>query len=236
MTRSSTRSSTRSAVIAASALAGAATLLAACAGSMTAPSGSSSSSTAMSFFVSSTGSGRGADLGGLAGADRLCTSLAGAAGAGNRTWHAYLSTQAGPGGPGVNARDRIGSGPWRNAKGVVIAQNLSELHGNNNLTKQTALTEKGDVVNGAGDSPNMHDILTGSQPDGTAIQGDVDTTCGNWTKSGEGAAMLGHHDRRGTSPPPQNTSWNSAHQSRGCSIDALKSTGGDARIYCFAAN
>jgi len=228
-------SPSRSLALNLSVLAGAAAVLAACAGSMSSP-GSSSNSSGMTFFVSSTGSGRGGDLGGLAGADRLCTSLASAVGAGNHTWRAYLSTQSGPGGAGVNARDRIGTGPWRNAKGVVIANNVTELHGNNNLNKETALTEKGEIVKGSGDSPVMHDILTGSQPDGTAIKGEVDTTCGNWTKSGEGAAMLGHHDRKGTSPPPQNTSWNSAHQSRGCSVDALKSTGGDARLYCFAAN
>ena len=224
-----TRSSTRSLLATASALAVAATVLAACAGAMMGKSD-------MTFFVSSRGSGRGGDLGGLAGADQLCTSLATAAGAGNHTWHAYLSTQAVAGRPGVNARDRVGSGPWRNAKGVVIAQNVTDLHGNNNINKQTALTDKGEVVNGSGDTPNMHDILTGSQPDGTAIQGEVDTTCHNWTSSGEGAAMLGHHDRKGTSPPPQNTSWNSAHQSRGCSVEALRSTGGDGRIYCFAAD
>lgn len=229
-----TRSSVRSVVLTASSLGAAALVLAACAGSMT---GSGGSSSGLGFFVSSTGSGRGADLGGLAGADRLCTSLATAAGAGNRTWRAYLSTTPGPGDArAVNARDRIGTGPWRNAKGVIVAQNVSELHGANNLTKQTALTEKGEVVNGRGDTPNMHDILTGSQPDGTAIAGNVDTTCGNWTKSGEGAAMLGHSDRTGLGESVPDKSWNSSHQSRGCSIDALKATGGDARIYCFAAN
>ena len=225
------RFATRSLVVAASSVAAATVLLAACAGSM-----NSASSTGLGFFVSSTGSGRGADLGGLAGADRLCTSLATAAGAGGRTWRAYLSTQAAPGSEtAVNARDRIGTGPWRNAKGVVVANNVTELHGANNLTKQTALTEKGDVVNGRGDTPNMHDILTGSQPDGTAIAGSVDTTCGNWTKSGEGAAMVGHHDRTGLDDSAPAKSWNSSHQSRGCSLDALKGTGGDARIYCFAA-
>jgi len=192
----------------------------------------------MTFFVSSTGSGKGGDLGGLAGADRLCSSLAAAAGAGNHTWHAYLSTVPSAGAPGVNARDRIGPGPWRNVKGVVIAQNVTELHAVNNINKQTALTEKGEVVNGIGDTPNMHDILTGSQPDGTSIAGNVDTTCGNWTKSGEGAAMLGHSDRTG--PLPNDSvplkSWNSAHQSRGCSVEALKATGGDGRLYCFASN
>jgi len=226
------RFATRSLVVAASSVAAATVLLAACAGSM-----NSASSTGLGFFVSSTGSGRGADLGGLAGADRLCTSLATAAGAGGRTWRAYLSTQPAPGSEtAVNARDRIGTGPWRNAKGVVVANNVTELHGANNLTKQTALTEKGDVVNGRGDTPNMHDILTGSQPDGTAIAGSVDTTCGNWTKSGEGAAMVGHSDRTGLDESAPAKSWNSSHQSRGCSYDALKATGGDARIYCFAAD
>jgi hypothetical protein len=210
----------------------AAAALAAC-GAMSSMTGGGSG---MSFFVSSTGSGKGGDLGGLAGADRLCTSLATAAGAGNRVWRAYLSTQAGPGGPAVNARDRIGTGPWRNAKDVVIANNVAELHGNNNITKQTALTERGDVVNGLGDTPNMHDILTGSQPDGTAIAGNVDTTCGNWTKSGDGAAMVGHSDRTGLDESAPAKSWNSSHQSRGCSLEALKATGGDARVYCFAAN
>ena len=190
----------------------------------------------MTFFVASTGSGKGADLGGLAGADRLCTSLATAAGSSGHTWRAYLSTIAAGGTPGSNARDRIGPGPWRNAKGTVIAQTVTELHGANNLNKQTALTEKGEVVNGRSDTPNMHDILTGSQPDGTAIAGAVDTTCGNWTKSGDGAAMVGHSDRTGLDETAPAKSWNSSHQSRGCSWDALKATGGDARIYCFAAN
>ena len=225
--------SARSLVIAS--LAAVTGVLAACAGSMMAPAGSSSN-TGMGFFVSSTGSGRGADLGGLAGADRLCTSLATAAGAGNRTWRAYLSTTPNAGGPAVNARDRIGTGPWRNAKGVVVAQNVTELHGANNLNKQTALTEKGDVVNGRGDTPNMHDILTGSQPDGTAIAGNVETTCGNWTKSGEGAAMVGHSDRTGLDESVPAKSWNSSHQTRGCSQDALKGTGGAGLFYCFAAN
>ena len=187
----------------------------------------------MSFFVSSTGSGRGADFGGLEGADRLCQSLAGNAGAGGRTWHAYLSTT---GAGSVNARDRIGRGPWRNANGVVIANDVAQLHAANNLSKQTALDERGKVVNGSGDTPNMHDILTGSQPDGSAIAGAADTTCGNWTKSGEGAAMLGHHDRTGLDESAPAKSWNSSHQSRGCSHDALKGTGGDGRLYCFATN
>lgn len=192
----------------------------------------------MTFFVTSVGSGKGADLGGLAGADQHCQTLAQAVGAGNRTWRAYLSTQSAAGQPAVNARDRIGRGPWQNAKGVVIARDLDELHGTNNLTKQTALTEKGDVVNGRGDNPNMHDILTGSQPDGTAFAGSDDMTCGNWTKSGtEGAAMLGHHDLLGTRDDAPSRSWNASHPSRGgCSQDALRSTGGNGLFYCFAAN
>jgi hypothetical protein len=210
--------------------------LAACAAFGLAACGSMMAKSDMTFFVSSTNSGKGADLGGLAGADALCTGLAGAVGAGGHTWHAYLSTVAAGGTAAVNARDRIGPGPWRNAKGVVIAQNVAELHGANNLNKQTALTEKGEVVNGRGDTPNMHDILTGSQPDGTAIAGNVDTTCHNWTSSGQGAAMLGHSDRTGLDDSVPAKSWNSSHQSRGCGIDALKATGGDARIYCFATN
>ena len=190
----------------------------------------------MSFFVTSRPGPNGADFGGLAGADRFCQSLAAEAGAGGRTWHAYLSTQAAGGTPAVNARDRIGRGPWRNANGVVIANDVTQLHGANNITKQTALTETGAVVNGRGDTPNMHDILTGSQPDGTAIAGNADTTCGNWTKNGDGAAMVGHHDRSGLDDSAPAKSWNSSHQSRACGIDALKATGGDARIYCFAAN
>ena len=210
------------------AAAGAVSVLAACGAMMT--------KSDMTFFVSSTGSGKGADLGGLAGADRLCSSLASAAGSSGHTWRAYLSTIAAGGTPGSNARDRIGPGPWRNAKGVVVAQTVTELHGANKLNKQTALTEKGEVVNGRGDTPTMHDVLTGSQPDGTAIAGNVDTTCGNWTRSGEGAAMVGHSDRTGLDETAPAKSWNSSHQSRGCSWDALKATGGDARIYCFAAN
>jgi len=191
----------------------------------------------MSFFVSSTGSGKGADLGGLEGADRICRTLAEAAGAGGRTWRAYLSTQ----GPGaVNARDRIGAGPWVNAKGVVVAKDLAELHGANNLTKQTALNEKGEVVNGRGDNPNTHDILTGSNPDGTAFGDDVDRTCSNWTSSGKGAAMVGHSDRTGLDESAPAKSWNSSHLSRGpgggCGQDDLKTTGGTGRLYCFAAD
>lgn len=187
----------------------------------------------MSFFVASTGSGKGADFGGLEGADRHCQALAAAAGAGKQTWRAYLSTQ----GPGaVDARSRIGQGPWQNAKGVVVARNVQELHGENNLTKQTALTEKGDVVNGRGDQPNRHDILTGSQPDGTAYADAADHTCRNWTSSTDGSAQLGHHDRVGLRDDAPSRSWNSSHPSRGCSDEALHSTGGAGLLYCFAAN
>jgi hypothetical protein len=188
----------------------------------------------MTFFVTSVGSGKGADYGGLAGADKHCQTLAAAAGAGGHTWHAYLSTSAASGSSAVNARDRIGSGPWQNAKGVVIARNVAELHGTNNLTKQTALSEKGEVVNGRGDTPNKHDILTGSQADGTAFPGSDDQTCGNWTKSGDGATQLGHHDRQGLKDDEPSRSWNSSHISRGCSDDALRSTGGAGLLYCFA--
>jgi len=187
-----------------------------------------------SFFVTSTGSGKGADFGGLAGADAHCQKLAAAAGAGGRTWRAYLSTQPAGGAAAVNAKDRIGRGPWQNAKGVVVAKDVAELHGSNNLTKQTALTETGAVVNGRGDTPNQHDILTGSQADGTAFSGDADRTCGNWTRSGEGSAMVGHHDRMGLNTEPPALSWNTSHPSRGCSPEALRATGGDGLFYCFA--
>lgn len=193
----------------------------------------------MTFFVTSAGSGRGADLGGLEGADRHCQALAQAAGAGGKTWRAYLSTQATGGAQAIDAKDRIGRGPWQNAKGEVIAKDVADLHGpNNNLTKQTALTEKGEPVKGRGDSPNQHDILTGSQPDGTAFAGNEDRTCGNWMKSGtDGAAMVGHHDRMGLDDSPPAKSWNSSHPSRGgCSQDALRGTGGAGLFYCFAAN
>ena len=191
----------------------------------------------MTFFITSAGSGKGGDLGGLAGADKHCQMLAQAVGAGGKTWHAYLSTQ---GAGAVNARDRIGPGPWQKAKGTVIAKNLTDLHSaNNNITKQTALTEKGEVVNGRGDTPNMHDILTGSQPDGTAFAAGDDRTCGNWTKSSQGAAMVGHHDRQGLRDDDASKSWNSSHPSRGpdggCSQNDLKSTGGNGFFYCFAA-
>jgi hypothetical protein len=190
----------------------------------------------MTFFVTSVGSGKGADFGGLAGADKHCRTLAAAVGAGNKPWRAYMSASASESSPAVNARDRIGKGPWQNANGVVIAKDVADLHGSNNITKQTAVTEKGVVVNGRGDTPNQHDILTGSQPDGTAFAGNEDKTCGNWTKSGEGSAIVGHHDRTGLDTSPPALSWNSSHATRGCSDDALKSTGGAGLIYCFVAN
>lgn len=193
-----------------------------------------------SFFVTSVGIGNGANLGGLAGADNHCQTLAQAAGAGGKTWRAYLSTQAADGNPAENARDRIGKGPWQNAKGVVIAKDVAELHGANNLTKQTALSEKGEVTNGRGDTPNRHDILTGAQPDGTAFPPGEDRTCKNWTSSTQGAAMLGHADRMGLRDDDASKSWNSSHPSRGpdggCSQKDLISTGGAGLLYCFAAN
>jgi hypothetical protein len=196
--------------------------------------------TTMTFFITSVGPGNGADLGGLEGADRHCQSLAQAVGAGGRTWRAYLSTQAVGGAQAVNARDRIGRGPWQNAKGVTIAKDVDELHGDNNLNKQTALNEKGEVVNGRGDKPNRHDILTGSTPDGRAFPPGEDRTCGNWTKSTQGAAMVGHHDRMGLNEEPPAKSWNSSHPSRGpdggCSQADLRSTGGDGLFYCFASD
>ncbi len=189
----------------------------------------------MSFFITSAGPGNGADLGGLAGADRHCQALADAAGFGDRTWRAYLSATAAEGQPAVNARDRIGTGPWYNYQGVRVALNVADLHSDNNmLSKANSLTEKGDVVNGRGDTPNRHDILTGSQLDGTAFPPGEDHTCGNWTRSGEGSGQLGHHDRQGGGQNP--TSWNSAHASRGCSQQNLQSTGGNGLLYCFAIN
>jgi hypothetical protein len=193
-----------------------------------------------SFFVTSQGGGKGADFGGLAGADAHCQALAAAAGLGNKSWRAYLSTSAAGSTPAVNAKDRIGTGPWRNVKGVIVATSVDELHADNNLTKQTSLTEKGAVVNGRGDTPNKHDVLTGTQPNGTAFPGTDDKTCGNWTKSGEGNAMLGHADRMGLRDDDASKSWNSSHPSRGpdggCSQADLRSTGGDGLLYCFAAN
>jgi hypothetical protein len=194
----------------------------------------------MSFFITSAGSGHGANLGGLAGADRICQTLAAAVGSGGKTWHAYMSTNAANGQPGVNARDRIGNGPWYNAKGEKIANNLADLHGDtaelarlgNNLVKLSALTEKGAMLNGRGDTPNVHDMLTGSQTDGRAYTDGMDHTCSNWTSETTGTAQLGHFDRSGGN----NTSWNSAHPSRGCSQDNLVSTGGAGLFYCFAVN
>jgi hypothetical protein len=193
------------------------------------------------FFVTSAGPGKGADLGGIEGADKQCATLASAAGATAKTWHAYLSTQAADGKPAVNARDRIGKGPWQNSKGVVIAKDVADLHSaSNNLNKQTALSEKGEVINGRGDTPNRHDALTGSQADGTAFAAGEDRTCKNWTSSTQGAAMMGHIDRIGLRDDDASKSWNSSHPSRGpdggCSQADLKSTGGDGLLYCFAAN
>lgn len=199
--------------------------------------------TNMTFFITSVGSGKGADLGGLTGADKHCQSLAQAVGAGNRTWRAYLSTSASGGQPAVNARDRIGKGPWQNSKGVVIAKDVDDLHSNSNkINKEGALSEKGETINARGDKPNMHDILTGSQPDGRAFSGDQDRTCRNWTSSTEGTAMLGHHDRQGLRDDESSRSWNSSHPSRGtdtsggCSQEGLRSSGGNGLFYCFAVN
>ena len=184
----------------------------------------------MSFFVTSHGPGKGADLGGLAGADKQCQTLAEAAGSKGKNWHAYLSTKD------TDARDRIGKGPWYNAKGVKIADDVASLHSDsNNLTKQTDLDENGKVINGRGDTPNRHDMLTGSKPDGTRI---AEQTCGDWTMSGsEGAAMMGHSDRTGLDESAAAKSWNSSHASRGgCGQEALKGTGGDGLFYCFAVD
>ncbi|BBD37043.1 hypothetical protein Amn_19230 [Aminobacter sp. Y103A] len=193
-------------------------------------SAASAQDATMSFFVTSSGIGKGANLGGLAGADAHCQSLAEAAGSTGKTWHAYLSTKD------VDARDRIGQGPWVNAKGQKIADDVASLHSDaNNINKETALDEKGNTINGRGDQPNKHDILTGSKPDGTRI---ADQTCGDWTLDGtEGAAMMGHHDRMGLDDSAAAKSWNSSHASRGgCSQEALKGTGGDGMFFCFAAN
>jgi hypothetical protein len=185
----------------------------------------------MSFFMTSIGSGDGANLGGIAGADTHCQALASAAGAGDKSWAAYLSTS---GDGGENARDRIGSGPWYNANGVMIASNVDDLHSDNVQTsKVNSVSENGDVINGRGDEPNMHDVMTGSMLDGTASEADGDTTCGNWTSNSEdGSALVGHHDREGGGDNP--TSWNSAHPSRGCGQENLQATGGNGYYYCFA--
>jgi hypothetical protein len=189
----------------------------------------------MSFFVTSAGPGDGAKLGGLAGADAWCKQLADASGTTGKTWRAYLSATAAAGQPAVSARDRIGSGPWYNSKGVVIARSVADLHSDAaNLTKETILTEKGMLVNGRGDTPNQHDILTGTRMDGTVSPDTTDTTCSNWTSNGTGAAWVGHHDRQGGGANP--TSWNAAHLSRGCSQENLVGTGGNGYFYCFAIN
>jgi len=191
----------------------------------------------MTFFVTSVGKGNGADLGGLEGADAHCMAVARAAGSTQTNWRAYLSTTMPGGDAGINARDRIGKGPWQNAKGVVVAKSVEDLHSDsNNITKQTALTEKGEMVSGRGDAVNMHDILTGSDPQGLFSTAGGDTTCGNWTKSGEGSAIVGHHDRAGLKDTRHMNSWNSSHGSRGCSQDQLKASGGAGLIYCFVAN
>ncbi|MGL4263692.1 MAG: lectin [Afipia sp.] len=195
----------------------------------------------MTFFITSTPIGNGGNLGGLAGADNQCQTLAQAAGAGApKVWRAYLSTQAADGKPAINARDRIGKGPWTNAKGEVVAKDVADLHGANALTKQSALNEKGEVINGRGDQPNRHDILTGSQPDGTAFAAGDDKTCKNWTSSAQGSAVVGHSDRLGLRYDDESRSWNSSHGSRGpeggCSQADLRSTGGDGLLYCFASN
>jgi len=191
----------------------------------------------MTFFVTSAGKGNGANLGGIEGADAHCAALAKAAGSTRTSWRAYLSTTAPGGDAGVNARDRIGKGPWRNAKGAVIARSVDDLHSaSNNLDKQTALTEKGEPVAGRGDAVNMHDILTGSDPAGNYSTAGGDTTCGNWTSSGDGSAIVGHHDRIGLKETRHMKSWNSSHGTRGCSQEALKGTGGAGLLYCFAAD
>jgi hypothetical protein len=189
--------------------------------------------TGMSFFLTSEGPGNGANLGGLAGADAHCRRLAEAAGAMGRTWRAYLSTQGRDGQPAVHARDRIGRGPWHNARGARVAGGVAELHSESTgLNKENSITERGETVNGRGDTPNRHDILTGSQADGTAFAVSEDRTCAGWTSGGEGSAQVGHHDRQGGGQAP--TSWNSAHASRGCSQENLRATGGDGLFYCFA--
>jgi hypothetical protein len=194
----------------------------------------------MTFFVTSTGPGKGAELGGLAGADRQCQTLAQSAGAGSKTWRAYLSTQAAGNAPAVNARDRIGPGPWQNFKGDVVAQSVEDLHGDNNkLSIQTSLTERGTMLPGVGYTPNYHDVLTGSQVDGRAFPTGEDKTCRNWTSSTQGAAMVGHLDRKGLRDDAASKSWNASHLSRGpdggCSQNDLRSTGGNGLLYCFAA-
>ena len=181
----------------------------------------------MSFFLTSHGPGDGANLGGLKGADAHCTMLAKAAGSTGKTWHAYLSAK------GVNAKDRIGKGPWVNANGVTVATSVADLHSDNNkLSQDNSVTEHGHMINGRANKPNRHDVLTGSQLDGSAFADGADHTCGDWTKNGEGSAQVGHHDRTGGGDNP--TSWHSAHGSRGCSQANLQATGGNGNFYCFA--
>lgn len=188
------------------------------------------------FFITSTNPAQSGNIGGLAGADAICERLAAAAGVGGRNWRAYLSTQGVGGAPVVNARDRIGSGPWTNSKGVVVARNLAELHGTNNINKETALTENGEIVPARPDPVNIHDIMTGSRPDGTAMPPDRDATCSNWTSSTTGGAMVGHHNRGGINPDPvANVSWNSSHITPGCDMPSLQRVGGAGLFYCFAA-
>ncbi len=210
-------------------------LVAAAAAAMVSPSFVNTPSQAMSFFITSVGSGDGANLGGLEAADGHCQRLAEEAGVTGRTWRAYLGRQAKDGAPAVNARDRIGTGPWVNAKGVVVATSVDDLHSDNNkLGKENSLTERGAVVNGRGDTPNTHDILTGVRPDGTVPVDTADATCSNWTSNGAGSALVGHHDRVGGGANP--TSWNSSHGSRGCSAENLRGSGGNGLFYCFAIN
>jgi hypothetical protein len=191
----------------------------------------------MTFFVTSVGKGDGANLGGLEGADAHCSALAEKADSKQKNWRAYLSTTLPGGDAGVNARDRIGRGPWRNAKGVVVAKNVNDLHSSKNkINKQNALSEKGESIKGRGDTPNEHDILTGADPQGMFSTAGGDTTCGNWTKNGEGSAIVGHHDLTGLKDTRHMKSWNSSHGSRGCSQDQLKASGGAGLLYCFAAN
>ncbi|MBL0420626.1 hypothetical protein JI739_09750 [Ramlibacter sp. AW1] len=211
--------------------AGGAAVLTACA------TGSSPPANPMSYFITSANPGKGGDLGGLAGADQHCQKLATAAGAGGKTWRAYLSAPGTGGSPAVNARDRIGKGPWTNARGVVVARNVDELHGNNNINRETALDEKGVRIRMRPDTPNQHDILTGSNADGTLSTQAADTTCRGWTSGTEGSAIVGHVDRTGTNPDPvRNVSWNSSHGTPGCSPEALARVGGGGLFYCFAAN
>ena len=195
----------------------------------------------MTFFVTSINPGKGADFGGLAGADAHCAALAAKAGAPARNWRAYLSTTASVGATtiggatAINARDRIGKGPWHNVRGELVASNLDELHGDNKIGKLTALSEKGEVISGRGDAVNLHDILTGSTPDGRAMPDGKDSTCGNWTRGGEGSAIVGHHDRTGLDESAPAKSWNSSHATQGCGLAQLKTTGGAGLLYCFSA-